>query len=217
MSPVLDTTPGRPPLGRRLAARIAVGLARLLAHLPPRRLRAILRAARWGATPADYATALRARQDVTAVSVLCSGRYCLQRSLATALLCRLGGVWPTWCTGVRTPPFAAHAWVEADGLRVGEPEEAATYRTLLAVPPASRSEGSSPSGLSRPPGLDRSASLARSADLSRSPGKGGQDGPPHPASPPRPPHSTRSARSTRSTRRGRRGRFRRGSPEGPSS
>jgi hypothetical protein len=22
------------------------------------------------------------------------------------------GVWPTWCTGVRTPPFSAHAWVE---------------------------------------------------------------------------------------------------------
>ncbi|WP_425336803.1 hypothetical protein [Streptomyces profundus] len=23
---------------------------------------------------------------------------------------------------MRTPPFAAHAWVEADGPRVGEPE-----------------------------------------------------------------------------------------------
>ncbi|MEV0277379.1 lasso peptide biosynthesis B2 protein [Streptomyces sp. NPDC050610] len=135
MSQVLDTGQCRPPLGRRLAARTAVGAARLLARLPPRRLRAVLRVARRGASPADYATALRARQDVTAVSVLCSGRYCLQRSLATALLCRLGGTWPTWCTGVRTPPFAAHAWVEADGHRVGEPEEAADYRTLLTVPP----------------------------------------------------------------------------------
>ncbi|MFE7114043.1 lasso peptide biosynthesis B2 protein [Streptomyces sp. NPDC057654] len=135
MSQVLDTGPDRPPPVRRLAARTAVGAARLLAHLPPRRLSAVLRTARRGAAPADYATALRARQDVTAVSVLCSGRYCLQRSLATALLCRLGGTWPTWCTGVRTPPFAAHAWVEADGHRVGEPEEAATYRVLLTVPP----------------------------------------------------------------------------------
>ncbi|MFB6533097.1 lasso peptide biosynthesis B2 protein [Streptomyces noursei] len=135
MSQILDTTATRPPLRRRIAARTAVGAARLLAHLPPKRLQAVLRAARRGAAPADYATALQARQDVTAVSVLCSGRYCLQRSLATALLCRFGGTWPTWCTGVRTPPFAAHAWVEAEGHRVDEPEDASTYRTLLAVPP----------------------------------------------------------------------------------
>ncbi|MGH3429544.1 MAG: lasso peptide biosynthesis B2 protein, partial [Mycobacteriales bacterium] len=73
--------------------------------------------------------------DVTAVSTLCAGRYCLQRSLATTLLCRISGTWPTWCTGVRTPPFAAHAWVEAQGRRVGEPKDTATYRTLLTVPP----------------------------------------------------------------------------------
>ncbi|MFE1770659.1 lasso peptide biosynthesis B2 protein [Streptomyces sp. NPDC059008] len=135
MSQTLDTDHGRPPLGRRAAARTAVAGARLLAHLPPKRLQAVLRAARRGARPADHATALRARQDVTAVSVLCSGHYCLQRSLATALLCRLGGTWPTWSTGVRTPPFAAHAWVEADGRRVGEPDDTVTYRTLLSVPP----------------------------------------------------------------------------------
>ncbi|MFJ1616319.1 MULTISPECIES: lasso peptide biosynthesis B2 protein [unclassified Streptomyces] len=137
MSQILDTGHNRPPLGRRTAARTAVAAARLLARLPPKDLQALLRAARRGARPADHATALRARQDVTAVSVLCSGRYCLQRSLATALLCRLGGTWPTWSTGVRTPPFAAHAWVEADGRRVGEPDDTASYRTLLTVPPLS--------------------------------------------------------------------------------
>ncbi|MFD7817543.1 lasso peptide biosynthesis B2 protein [Streptomyces sp. NPDC059785] len=136
MSQTLDSTGRRPPARRRAAAGAAVGAARLLAHLPPRRLRTVLCAVRRGAAPADHATALRARQDVTAVSVLCSGRYCLQRSLATALLCRLGGTWPTWCTGVRTSPFAAHAWVEAEGRRVGEPDDTATYRTLLSVPPA---------------------------------------------------------------------------------
>ncbi|MEU3214766.1 lasso peptide biosynthesis B2 protein [Streptomyces sp. NPDC006971] len=132
---MLDTGHNRPSLGRRIAAHTAVAAARLLAHLPPKRLQALLRAARRGARPADHATALRARQDVTAVSVLCSGRYCLQRSLATVMLCRIGGTWPTWCTGVRTPPFAAHAWVEAEGRRVGEPDDTAAYRTLLTVPP----------------------------------------------------------------------------------
>ncbi|MDJ1134491.1 lasso peptide biosynthesis B2 protein [Streptomyces iconiensis] len=132
---MLEPDGARPPLRRRITAHTAVGIARLLAHLSPKRLQAILRVLRRGAPPADHATALRARQDVTSVSTLCSGRYCLPRSLATALLCRLRGTWPTWCTGVRTPPFAAHAWVEADGRRVGEPEDTTTYRPLLTVPP----------------------------------------------------------------------------------
>lgn len=135
MSQTLDTNGARPSLPRRVAAHAAVAAARLLALLPPKRLCAVLRAASRGAAAADYDTALRARQEVTAVSTLCSGRYCLQRSLATVLLCRLRGTWPTWRTGVRTPPFAAHAWVEADGHRVGEPDDAATYRPLLTVPP----------------------------------------------------------------------------------
>ncbi|MFD7711040.1 lasso peptide biosynthesis B2 protein [Streptomyces sp. NPDC059786] len=135
MSQILNTAGTRPPLGRRLAVHAAVTAARLLARLPPRRIRTALHLARHGAAPADYVQALRARQDVTAVSTLCAGRYCLQRSLATALLCRIDGTWPTWCSGVRTPPFTAHAWVEADGQRVGEPQDTAAYRTMISVPP----------------------------------------------------------------------------------
>ncbi|MBT2429635.1 lasso peptide biosynthesis B2 protein [Streptomyces sp. ISL-112] len=131
----LDTNTTRPPALRRLAAHTAVAAARLLAHLPPARLQAVLRTARRGASSASYETALTAREDVTAVSVLCSGRYCLQRSLATALLCRIRGTWPTWRTGVRTSPFAAHAWVEAEGQPVGEPADTATYHPMLTVPP----------------------------------------------------------------------------------
>ncbi|WP_079249549.1 lasso peptide biosynthesis B2 protein [Streptomyces sp. IMTB 2501] len=72
------------------------------------------------------------------LSTLCSGRYCLQRSLATALLCRMRGSWPTWCSGVRTSPFAAHAWVEADGRPVGEPEDTASYQPMITVPARQR-------------------------------------------------------------------------------
>jgi hypothetical protein len=125
----------RPPLIARIAAHIAVAGAFMLARLPPRRIRKILTTARRGARPATYEQALAARNDVVAVSVMCSGNYCLQRSLATTLLCRMRGVWPTWSTGVRTPPFAAHAWVEAQGRRVGEPAETDNYRTMITVPP----------------------------------------------------------------------------------
>jgi hypothetical protein len=35
---------------------------------------------------------------------------------------------------VRTAPFAAHAWVEAEGRPVGEPDDTAAYRAMIKVP-----------------------------------------------------------------------------------
>jgi hypothetical protein len=126
---------GKLPLRQRPAALLAVGGGRVLAHLPPRRIRAVLTLLRRRAAPATYHQVEDAQNAVLAVSVLCGGRYCLQRSLATTLLCRIRGVWPTWCTGVRTAPFVAHAWVEADGQPVGEPQGPGYYRPLITIAP----------------------------------------------------------------------------------
>jgi Transglutaminase-like superfamily len=126
------------PLRRRTLALAAVGAARLLATQPPRRIRSVLSRLSRGVPGADYEQALAARNAVTAVSLLCRGpRGCVPRSVATALVCRASGVWPTWCVGVRAmAPFAAHAWVEADGAVVGEREPAGYFRPLISVPPA---------------------------------------------------------------------------------
>lgn len=126
----------RLPPHRRLLPLAAVGAARLLAELSPARLRRVLEFVRRGAPPATPEQALAALRAVTSVSLRCTGQACLQRSVATVLLCRARGTWPTWCTGVRTSPFAAHAWVEAGGEPVGEPYPAGHYRPLLTVPPA---------------------------------------------------------------------------------
>ncbi|MFG3256070.1 lasso peptide biosynthesis B2 protein [Streptomyces sp. NPDC048172] len=123
------------PLRRRLAARLAVAAARALIPLPPRRLRAALRLLRTGARPATTAQAAAARDAVVTVSTRCAGQHCLQRSLATALLCRMTGNWPTWRTGVRTSPFRAHAWVEADGQPIGEPHPAGYYTPTITIAP----------------------------------------------------------------------------------
>ncbi|EIV90644.1 lasso peptide biosynthesis B2 protein [Frankia sp. QA3] len=124
---------------RRLGAMAAVGAARLLATQSPARIRRVLARLGAGAQPADYATALAARQAVMAVSLTCRGaRGCVPRSIATTLLCRMTGSVPTWCVGVRTvAPFAAHAWVEAEGAIVGEPMPPGYLRALLAVGPGS--------------------------------------------------------------------------------
>jgi hypothetical protein len=125
----------RPPWHHRPAALAAIAAARLIETQPPARIRRLLLHLRRGARPATATEALAARQTVTALSMRCAGQGCLQRSLAAALLCRLRGSWPTWRTGVRTDPFRAHAWIEADGAPIDEPAELAHFHPLLTVAP----------------------------------------------------------------------------------
>ena len=110
---------------------------------PPRRLRSASRTTsghegcrRAHAAPASFERAKAARDTVVSVSLHCSAREgCVARSLATVLLCRLGGQWPTWCVGARRmPPFGAHAWVEAEGRPVGEDYPPDYFRTFFTVP-----------------------------------------------------------------------------------
>jgi hypothetical protein len=137
------------PLRRRTLALAAVGAARLIALQPPSRIQSVLAWVRRGAKRADYRQTLAAHEAVMAVSTVCRGpRGCLPRSLATALVCRASGAWPTWCVGVYAiAPFAAHAWVEADGTIVGEPVPADRLRPLLRVGPFLRA-GPSEIGMS---------------------------------------------------------------------
>jgi hypothetical protein len=134
---ILSRRGGGLSVPRRLLATAAVLLARLLALLPPGRIRSVLGWLRQGARPASHDQTLAARNAVTAVSLECRGtRGCVTRSIATALLCRAWGVWPTWCVGVRKiGPFAAHAWVEVDGALVGEDLPDDYFHRLIAVRP----------------------------------------------------------------------------------
>jgi hypothetical protein len=128
------------PLARRLAARLVLLPAVALALLPPRHIRTVLGIVRRGAGPVGTAQAQNARDAMCAASLRCAGpKGCLPRSLGAALLCRLGGTWPTWCTGVRVvPPFVAHAWIEADGRPVGEGVAEGYFARLVAVDPLPR-------------------------------------------------------------------------------
>ena len=133
--PVTLAERDRLALHRRLLPFAVVSVARLLAAAKPARIRAVLEFARRGAMPATEEQILAARREVVSVSLRCAGRHCLQRSIATALLCRLRGSWPTWSVGVRTQPFAAHAWVGVADRPVGEPYIEGHYRPLMTVPP----------------------------------------------------------------------------------
>ncbi|MFH8562017.1 lasso peptide biosynthesis B2 protein [Streptomyces sp. NPDC017988] len=132
------TLPSHPPLPlrQRPATLLAIAMGRLLAALPPQRIVRILHLLRRGTAPATTAQTLAARTATVTLSQRCaSDRGCLQRSLATTVLCRMRGVWPTWCTGIRTRPFSAHAWVAVEDTPVGEPHSGDYYTPILLVPP----------------------------------------------------------------------------------
>ncbi|MFE1437420.1 lasso peptide biosynthesis B2 protein [Streptomyces sp. NPDC058739] len=125
------------PFRHRVAARAVLLPAVLLSLLPPRRLRTVLRVLRRGAAPADEVRARQARDAMCAVSLRCAGpKGCLPRSLGAALVCRLHGSWPTWCTGVRVvAPFTAHAWIEVAGHPVDEGVPDDYFARLIVVAP----------------------------------------------------------------------------------
>jgi Transglutaminase-like superfamily len=124
------------PFGRRLRVRAMVVAARLLSTRSPQRIRQVLTRLRRGTRPATLAEAHDARHAVVSVSLGCAGpEGCLARSLATTLLCRSYGYWPTWCLGARRlAPFYAHAWVEVDSVMIGEDFPADYFRTFFTVP-----------------------------------------------------------------------------------
>ncbi|MEV5962850.1 lasso peptide biosynthesis B2 protein [Kribbella sp. NPDC051952] len=123
---------------QRVAVRLVVPVARLLATRSPAQLRRVMGVLAKGTRPADGQVTTRARAAVVAVSMSCSGpQGCLPRSIATALLCRARGQWPVWCVGVRRyPPFGAHAWVEVGGKAIGEPYPTDYHAKLISVGPS---------------------------------------------------------------------------------
>ena len=122
-------------LSRRILVHVVVCVSRLLSTRSPAEIRRVLGWLRPRAASATYQQAKHARDDVVSVSLVCAApEGCLPRSLATVLLCRLRGEWPAWCVGVRRlPPFGAHAWVEADGIPVGEDYPADYFQPFFRV------------------------------------------------------------------------------------
>lgn len=135
MSEILPEVPATlTPLTRAQIA-VVTPIAGLIHRRSPQHMQRILQELSTGARPATYDEAKRARDEVLTASARCrGGSACLIRSLLVALLCRLRGTWPTWCVGVlAAPPFAAHAWVEADGEIVDEPLSQRDFRAFFKV------------------------------------------------------------------------------------
>lgn len=145
MNSTLVALPSRPRVAvrYRLLGLVAVTAALVIVGGSSAvRVRKALQWLRRGARPASATEAAKAYAMVAAAS-RCAGRHaCLTRSVAVVFACRLAGTWATWVLGVRTSPFTAHAWAEADGRPVGEESDPNHhYARLVVVGPEAR-EGS---------------------------------------------------------------------------
>ncbi|TDC78637.1 lasso peptide biosynthesis B2 protein [Streptomyces hainanensis] len=139
-TPILPEPGIRTSGWRGIRARAAVAVAIPLSRLSPGRVQRVLGFVVRGGTRPTPADVLRWRGAVVGVSRRCAGEGCLPRSVAVMLLARSHGFAPVWKTGFRPSPFIGHAWVEVDGVAVGEPDIVGTFLTTLQVSPAYRDE-----------------------------------------------------------------------------
>lgn len=140
MSLILPEEPQYIGVFQRPVISAAVLAARGLRHLSPERLRRVLTTVAGGARAASYQETKLVRDQVLTASARCrGGSACLIRSISVMLLSRVRGRSPVWSVGViGIPPFAAHAWVEADGRIVDEPLEENDYKAFFKVAPGGR-------------------------------------------------------------------------------
>ncbi|MFJ2620319.1 lasso peptide biosynthesis B2 protein [Glutamicibacter sp. NPDC087344] len=121
------------PPTQSIRARISVLVAGLISKAKPYQIEKIQRFLSRRARPATAVEVSRAIDSVVAISLVCAGQGCLPRSIAVSILCRMNGVWPEWCVGVRREPFMAHAWLEVNGEPIREPFPAGYLQTLNRV------------------------------------------------------------------------------------
>ena len=92
--------------------------------------------ARKAATPDDALAVVRV---VRRAAAWWPGRAaCLEISLTATWLSALRGRAVGWCHGVQVHPYMFHAWVEADGVPVGEPAATSLFLRTMAIPARTR-------------------------------------------------------------------------------
>lgn len=116
---------GRPRFTRRVAGALGFWSSVILLRFPLKHSVALVAALkRRTPTPATSSETADAVAASRAAARWFPGRAaCLENSLAAALTAILMRRSVDWCIGVRLMPYAAHAWVEAEGAPIGEQTE----------------------------------------------------------------------------------------------
>ena len=117
----------------KITALFCANVSFFLIKLPPKKLSEVIEKLSKNTRKALPKEVESWRTSINSINVRCAGNGCLQRSVAVMLRGIIARRTPDWVSGFQVSPFIAHAWVEVDGIPIGEEMELSNFQKILFV------------------------------------------------------------------------------------
>ena len=117
----------------KIIALFCANVSFFLIKLPPKKLSEIIEKLSKNTRKALPKEVESWRTSINSINVRCAGNGCLQRSVAVMLRGIIARRTPDWVSGFQVSPFIAHAWVEVDGIPIGEEMDLSNFQKILFV------------------------------------------------------------------------------------
>ena len=117
----------------KITALFCANVSFFLIKLPPKKLSEVIEKLSKNTRMALPKEVESWRTSINSINVRCAGNGCLQRSVAVMLRGIIARRTPDWVSGFQVSPFIAHAWVEVDGIPIGEEMDLSNFQKILFV------------------------------------------------------------------------------------
>lgn len=117
----------------KITALFCANVSFFLIKLPPKKLSEVIEKLSKNTRKALPKEVDSWRTSINSINVRCAGNGCLQRSVAVMLRGIIARRTPDWVSGFQVSPFIAHAWVEVDGIPIGEEMDLSNFQKILFV------------------------------------------------------------------------------------
>lgn len=117
----------------KITALFCANVSFFLIKLPPKKLSEVIEKLSKNTRKALPKEVESWRTSINSINVRCAGNGCLQRSVAVMLRGIIARRTPEWVSGFQVSPFIAHAWVEVDGIPIGEEMDLSNFQKILFV------------------------------------------------------------------------------------
>ncbi len=117
----------------KIIALFCANVSFFLIKLPPKKLSEVIEKLSKNTRKALPKEVESWRTSINSINVRCAGNGCLQRSVAVMLRGIIARRTPDWVSGFQVSPFIAHAWVEVDGIPIGEEMDLSNFQKILFV------------------------------------------------------------------------------------
>ena len=117
----------------KITALFCANVSFFLIKLPPKKLSEVIEKLSKNTRKALPKEVESWRTSINSINVRCAGNGCLQRSVAVMLRGIIARRTPDWVSGFQVSPFIVHAWVEVDGIPIGEEMDLSNFQKILFV------------------------------------------------------------------------------------